>query len=55
MEYLDVVADLGTPIATGVAAAATVYVNDAGNNGSCTGTGKVLLTLKYAGLAPSLL
>jgi len=44
-----------TCIATGVAGSATVYVNDAGDNTSCTGTGKLLLTLKYIGQAPAAL
>lgn len=44
---------LSGPLATGVAGAATIYINDAGDNGAVTGnTPQVLLTIKYVGKAP---
>jgi len=42
------------PLATGIAADATIYVNDAGNNAAVTGNQpQVLLTVRYIGQAPS--
>jgi len=41
------------PLATGVADASTIYINDAGDNGAVTGNApQVLLTIKYAGTPP---
>jgi len=48
-------ANLG-PVALAAGAAATVYVNDAGNNAAVLGTSpQVLLTIEYAGVAPTAL